>query len=67
MVKDLTPTILEHNEEWAIYIPEEGHWPIVEIAYPYTRKEAKEAYLKMSGRKRLPKGSNIEPVLKYQL
>jgi hypothetical protein len=67
MVKDSTPNVLEDGEEWAIYYPGEGHWPIPEVNYPYTRKEARQAYLKWSGRKILPKRSNIEPVLKYQL
>jgi len=43
--------------KWHIYIPEEGHWP---INYTGTsKKEARLAYLKWAGRKRLPAGSVI--------
>jgi dipeptidyl aminopeptidase/acylaminoacyl peptidase len=46
---------------YIIYIPEEGHWPIK--GRHANEKAARKAYLKWAKRKRLPKGSNIIPVL----
>lgn len=43
---------------WFVYIPEEGHWPI-----DYSgddAAEARAAYLRWAGRKRLPAGARIE-------
>lgn len=46
-----------HKPDWQIYIPEEGHWKIP--GNKKTKKDARKAYLKWAGRKRLPKGSII--------
>lgn len=43
--------------KWFIYIPEEGDWPIDYRGSDH--REARQAYLKWAGRKRLPAGSRI--------
>lgn len=49
------------KEEFQIYIPEEGHWPIP--GNPKTKEEARKSYLKWAKRKRLPSGSFIDKVV----
>lgn len=52
---------LKDGQEWVIYIPEEGDWPInhkLNASY----SEARETYLKWADRKRLPKNSFIHIV-----
>lgn len=56
---DLKNKDIMEEPKWMIYIPEEGHWEI-DVDEDATYEEAKAAYLKWAGRKRLPKGSLIE-------
>lgn len=49
---------MKKKKDFKIYIPEEGHWPI--LGQYLTTEEAKKAWLSQVGRKRLPAGSFIQ-------
>lgn len=49
---------MKTKKDFKIYIPEEGHWPI--LGKYYDIEEARKAWLSQTGRKRLPAGSFIQ-------